>query len=98
MTRPAKASISSLKAGKKKFTVKWNKQKSVTGYQVKYSQYRSMKKSHTVTVKSSSASSKTVKKLRAKKKYYVQVRAYKKASGKTYYGTWSTAKKVKTKK
>lgn len=98
VTRPAKASISSLKAGKKKFTVKWNKQKSVTGYQVKYSQYRSMKKSHTVTVKSSSASSKTVKKLRAKKKYYVQVRAYKKASGKTYYGTWSTAKKVKTKK
>ena len=98
VTRPAKGSISSLKAGKKKFTVKWKKQKSVTGYQVKYSQYRNMKKSRTVTVKSSSVSSKTVSKLREKKNYYVQVRAYKKASGKTYYGTWSTARKVKTKK
>lgn len=98
VTRPAKGSISSLKAGKKKFTVKWKKQKSVTGYQVKYSQYRNMKKSRTVTVKSSSVSSKTVTRLREKKNYYVQVRAYKKASGKTYYGTWSTARKVKTKK
>ena len=65
---------------------------------MKYSQYRNMKKSRTVTVKSSSVSSKTVSKLRETKNYYVQVRAYKKASGKTYYGTWSTARKVKTKK
>ena len=65
---------------------------------MKYSQYKSMKEARTVTVKSSSASSKTVNKLKAKENYYVQVRAYKKASGKTYYGTWSTVKKVKTKK
>lgn len=98
VTKPARGSISSLKAGKKKFTVKWEKQKNMTGYQVKYSQYKSMKEARTVTVKSSSASSKTVNKLKAKENYYVQVRAYKKASGKTYYGTWSTVKKVKTKK
>lgn len=98
VTKPGRAGISSLRAGKKKFTVKWKKQKSVTGYQVRYSQYKNMKKSRTVTVRSSSATSKTVTKLKAKKNYYVQVRAYRKASGKIYYGTWSAAKKVKTKK
>ena len=40
--------------------------------------------------------SKTVKNLKAKKKYYVQIRAYKTISGKTYYSAWSAVKAVKT--
>ena len=32
------------------------------------------------------------------KKYYVQVRTYKKAAGKTYYSGWSKAKTVRAKK
>ena len=39
-----------------------------------------------------------VSKLKGGKKYYVQVRTYKKVSGKTYYSSWSKAKAVKTKK
>ena len=33
-----------------------------------------------------------VSKLKAKKKYYVRVRAYVKTGGKTYYGKWSKVK------
>ena len=38
-----------------------------------------------------------IKKLKAKKKYYVQVRTYKTVSGKKYYSKWSKKKTVKTK-
>lgn len=31
-------------------------------------------------------------------KYYVQIRTYKKVSGKNYYSSWSSAKTVTTKK
>ncbi len=40
---------------------------------------------------------KTIKKLTSKKTYYVKVRAYKKVSGKTYYGAYCKAKTVKVK-
>ena len=49
------------------------------------------------TVKVKGKTSVTVKKLKAKKKYYVQVRAYNTVSGKTVYGSWSTKKSVKVK-
>lgn len=49
------------------------------------------------TVKGYKHTSKKITKLSAKKKYYVQVRTYKKASGKTYYSSWSNVKSVKTK-
>ena len=40
---------------------------------------------------------KVIKKLKAKKTYYVKVRALKKVSGKTYYVAYTSAKKVKIK-
>ena len=40
---------------------------------------------------------KDVKKLKAKTKYYVQLRTYKKAGGKTFYSGWSKTRTVKTK-
>lgn len=39
----------------------------------------------------------TIKKLKAKKKYYVRIRTYKTVKKKNYYSTWSGAKSVKTK-
>ena len=55
-----------------------------------------MSKAKTVTVKKNTATSKSVKKLKANKKYYVQVRTYAKAGNGTYYSDWSKAKSVKT--
>lgn len=38
-----------------------------------------------------------VKKLKAKKKYYVRIRTYKTENGKKVYSSWSKVKSVKTK-
>ena len=48
-------------------------------------------------VKKADTGSVTVKKLKAKKKYYVRIRAYKTADGKKIYSPWSVSKTVKTK-
>lgn len=94
---PAKTSITSLSGGKKSFVVKWKKV-SCSGYQIQYADNAKMKKAVTKTVKKSGTTKLTVKKLKAKKKYYVRVRAYKTVNGKKYYSGWSKVKSVKTKK
>ena len=85
-------------AGKKALTAKWNKQAKVSGYQIQYSAKKSFTGAKTKTVKGTSKTSLTIRKLAAKKTYYVRVRAYKTTGGKKYYGAWSAAKKVKTAK
>lgn len=47
-------------------------------------------------IKGRTKSKKTIKKLSRKKKYYVQVRAYKKSGKKIVYGKWSAKKCLKT--
>ena len=97
--KPKATSISSLSAGSKKFTVKWKKQSTqVTGYQIQYSTSSKFSSPKTVTVSSYKTTSKTVKSLKAKKKYYVRVRTYKTVSGTKYCSSWSKAKSVTTKK
>ena len=101
--KPKATSISSLKAGSKKFTVKWKKQAiQTTGYQVQYSASSKFSKAKTVTVGKNTTVSKKISKLSGKKKYYVRVRTYKtvKINGKSIriYSGWSKAKTVTTKK
>jgi len=101
--KPKATSISSLKAGSKKFTVKWKKQATqTTGYQVQYSVSSKFSKAKTVTVGKNKTVSKKISKLSGKKKYYVRVRTYKtvKINGKSIriYSGWSKAKTVTTKK
>ncbi len=95
-----------VKFGKKSFTVKWSKPsksalKQTTGYQVRYSLKKSMKRATVKTVKATSSAGKKctlkVSKLKGGKKYYIQVRTYKKVAGKTYYSGWSKTKTVKVK-
>ena len=104
---PKGASVKKLKKAKRGFTVAWKKPskaalKQTTGYQVRWSPKKSMKGAKAKTVKATSSAGKKctlkVSKLKAGKKYYVQVRTYKKAGGKTYHSSWSKAKAVKTKK
>jgi len=101
--KPKATSISSLKAGSKKFTVKWKKQATqTTGYQVQYSASSKFSKAKTITVGKNTTVSKKISKLSGKKKYYVRVRTYKtvKINGKSIriYSGWSKAKTVTTKK
>lgn len=93
-----------LKAHSRALKVTWKKQKAITGYQIQYSTNAKFKKSKTKIVKiaKSRQTSKFIKKLKARKKYYVRVRSYKttKIGGKTYnaYSVWSKTKKVIVKK
>lgn len=100
---PKGTSISKLSKGKKSFTVKWKKQSSkmaksrITGYQYRYSTSSKMTNAKTITVKGYSKISAKKTGLKAKKKYYVQVRTYMTVSGTKYYSSWSKTKSVTTK-
>ena len=92
-------SVKSLTGGKKCFTVECVKLGSAyaSGYQVRYSLKYSMEDAKTVTIGTRyTAVSKKITRLKANKKYYVQVRTFKTVSGKKYYSAWSKAKTVKT--
>ena len=96
---PKGTSLKKLTAGSKQFKATWNKNTiQTTGYEIQYStssNFTSGKK--TVKVKKNKTTSTTVKKLKAKKKYYVRIRTYKTVNGKTYYSGWSKVLNVKTK-
>lgn len=95
---PKGTKISKLAKGKKKVKVKWKKQASQTsGYQIRYSLKKSMKSAKSLSVKKVKTTSKVVKKLKSKKKYYFQIRTFKKVGGKTYVSAWSAKKSVKVK-
>lgn len=90
-----KTSITSLKAGKKSFTVKWKK-KAGNGYEVQYSTKKNFtKNTKTKKIGSKNKTQVTIRKLKSKKKYYVRVRTVKIKNGKKYYSEWSKVKSVK---
>ena len=97
---PKGTKISSISAKSKGFSVKWNKQSTqTTGYQLQYATDKNFTKNKkTVTISGTKNVSRTVKNLKAKKKYYVRVRTYKTVKGKKYYSSWSGYKTVTTKK
>ena len=96
---PKGTSIKKLKSGKKQFKATWKKQKNQTsGYEIQYSTKKNFKSAKKVKIKKNKTTSSTVKKLKAKKKYYVRIRTYKTVNGKKFYSGWSNVKSVKTKK
>ena len=97
VSRPGKVSVKKVVRSKNNRNIKINikKVKGVTGYQIKYSTNKKLKKAKTVTTKSVK---KTLKKLK-KKTYYIQVRAYVVKPGNVKItGDWSKIKKVKVRK
>ena len=94
-----KPAITKLTKRKKSFKIRWAKVKNASGYKLQYSTSSKFTKktTKTVKVKGNTKFAKTVKKLKAKKKYYVRVRAYKDGKAVTVYTKWSKAKAVKTK-
>lgn len=84
--------------GKGSLKLSWFTVNDASGYQIRYSTKKSMKKGVvTKTIKGQKKYKKTIKKLKRKKTYYVQIRAYKKSGKKIVYGKWSGRKKLKTK-
>ena len=101
--KPKGTSLKKLTKGKKQFKAEWKAQKTeTTGYEIQYAtnnKFTSGKKS--VNIKSNKTTSKTIKKLKKNKKYYVRIRTYKtvKFDGKNIkiYSGWSKILNVKTK-
>jgi surface protein len=98
---PKATSLKKVASAKSK-TVKvtWKKQtKQTTGYEVQYATSKNFAKktTKTATVKSAKTTSTTIKKLTAKKKYFVRIRTYKTVNGKKYYSAWSKVQSAKTK-
>jgi hypothetical protein len=84
----------------KAIAVTWKKQATqTTGYEIQYSTSSKFTKktTKTATVKSAKTTSTTIRKLKAKKKYYIRIRTYKTVGGKKYYSGWSKAKSLTTK-
>lgn len=92
---PAKVKLTSLTALKgHKIKAKWNKcTTSATGYQIYWAKDKKFKKVVAkTTIRGRRYKTYTGKNFTKGRKYYVRIRAYKKAGGKTYYGAWSNIK------
>ncbi len=97
--KPSVSKVKSFKAkaGKRKLTLTWKKISGAAGYQIQVSTKKNFKGAKTITV-SKSKKSYTKKGLKAKKKYYVRIRAYKTYKDANYktkkaYGKWVTTNK-----
>ncbi|MBQ8980604.1 MAG: fibronectin type III domain-containing protein, partial [Eubacterium sp.] len=78
----------------------WKKKTTnVNGYQVQCATNKKFTKNKkSVNITKNATTKTTIKKLKGGKKYYIRIRTYKKINGKKYYGPWSKAKTVTTKK
>lgn len=97
-TATDKTKISKLKKAKKKITVNWKKISKATGYEIQVATNKKFTKNKkSIKISKNKTTSKTIKKLKSKKKYYVRVRTYRKVAGKKVYSSWSSIKNIKTK-
>lgn len=96
---PKKSKVQRIKSPKKRqLTLWWKKDLQATGYQIQYSTNKKFSKgTKTITVTSRKTASRTVKRLKSKKVYYVRVRAYKTIDKKKVTIGWSPVKKVRVK-
>lgn len=91
--KPAVVKIRRVTPGRKMAKIYWKKQNQINGYQIRYSLKKGMKKASVKNVSPKKVSF-VIKKLKAKKTYYIQIRSYKKVNKKTIYGLWSTKSKI----
>ncbi len=94
---PAKTKVQKISAGKKSITAQWKKVAGVSAYQVQIATNKKFSKNKKTFKVSKKSTKVKIKKLKAKKVYYVRVRSYKTVNGKKTYSKWSTVRKVKTK-
>ena len=96
---PKGVSLKKLIKGSKKIKAIWNKNTTqTTGYQIRYSTNKDFKSGNkTVNIRNNKTTTKTIKKLKKNKKYYVKIRTYKTVNEKNYYSGWSKVLNIKTK-
>ena len=99
---PGKVRLLKAAGGKRKAVVKWRTMRKVSGYRIRITEVATDGIVKTVTVRQTAlralklALKKTVKGLERNKKFRIEVRAYRKVKGYTFYGELSNAICVKT--
>ena len=91
---PKNTKIKSIQKQKKGFVLKWKKHAAQTkGYQLQYATNKNFKNAKTITIKNVKTTQKSVKKLKARTRYYVRIRCI---NGK-HHSKWSEPVSVVTK-
>ncbi|MBQ9531898.1 MAG: CapA family protein [Eubacterium sp.] len=94
---PKATSVTKLSKTDKTIKVEWKKTPSLSSaYQVQFCVNKNFENPKRVTVYSKTASSRTIKGLNEKTKYFIRVRSYKTVNSKKYYSKWSSSKSVTT--
>lgn len=88
---PSQVKVTKVTPKKKAMVVKFKKSSGAKKYEVQYSLKKNMKAAKVKTTKKTAI---TIKKLKAKKTYYVRVRGYFENNGKKIYSPYSAKKKV----
>lgn len=94
---PKIKSVKDLKGSRIEVVLK-KKVKGASGYNIRYSLKKSMKGAKKVTIKKAKTLKKTIKGLKKGKKYYIQVRSFRKAGKTKLYSKWSAKKSITIKK
>jgi hypothetical protein len=88
----------SVEAGKKQMTVKWERSKNFTGYQIQYAEDANFKtNSKNYKIDNWEIGEDIIKNLTSGKTYYVRIRSYHLYEGMNYYGEWSEVMSCKVK-
>lgn len=95
--KPQNTSKLQITSKTKSLVLKWNKAPAVTGYQIQYATSSGMKNARIVTISKSTITTTSLKKLKAKKTYYLRIRTYYKTGNTRIYSAWSKVLKKKTK-
>ena len=94
---PAATKFSSVKAGNKKITLKWKKNRSARGYEIQYSTDAAFRSDVVKKSVNKNTTSLTLKKLTSGSKYYIRIRAVNKfkykGKSRTIYSTWTNVTK-----
>lgn len=94
---PKATVVTSLTGGKRSFEIHWKTQSGISGYQFEYSLKPNFAGSKKVTMQNRRMDFYTLRKLQAKKVYYVRIRTYKIVGKTSVFSGWSKTYKVKTK-
>jgi len=94
---PRKTSIIDVAAGKGQFRMIWQSQtRQTTGYHIMVSRNANFSEAMEYYTLKNTTTTKTVRNLLRRTKYYVRIRTYKDVDGVRYYSVWSGTRTVKT--
>lgn len=98
LNAPKGTSFSSIKGGNGSITLRWKRQKQADGYIIRVSKDQPLDGSGMEWyVEGNKNTVQVISSLERKQTYYINIRTYREAGGKTLYSSWSKVKKARTK-